>query len=111
MVVSMSADTQITQPPAVPVTTRVTAPSVPAGSTTPTSTTPPPSGAESAAPASPPAFSFQLQIDPETQRVILEARDPVTGFVIFEAPPKTAFSAINGGGASNSRGRSVDRDV
>jgi hypothetical protein len=108
MVVSMSADTQITQPPAVPVTTRVTAPSVPAGSTPPTSPT---SGAASAAPASPPAFSFQLQIDPETQRVILEARDPVTGFVIFEAPPKTAFSAINGGGASNSRGGSVDRDV
>ena len=109
MVVSMSADTQITQPPAVPVTTRVTAPSAPAGSTAPP--TPPASGGESAAPTSPPAFSFQLQIDPETQRVILEARDPVTGFVVFEAPPKTAFSAINGGSASSPRGHSVDRDV
>ena len=54
-------------------------------------------------------FGFQLQIDPETQRIILEARDPVTGFVMFQSPPKTAFSSVGAAAARVARGKTVDQ--
>jgi len=59
-----------------------------------------------------PPFGFQLQIDPATQQVIIEARDPVTGFVVFQAPSKTAFSAVAGSAAqADPRGQRVNREI
>jgi len=114
----MSAETQIAQPPAPALNARVTAPTAPpapslsasgrgasAPVTTPTATV---TGAQSSASVS---LGFQLQIDPETQRLILESRDPVTGFILFQSPPKTAFSATSSSSAGTTRGKSLDRDI
>jgi hypothetical protein len=57
------------------------------------------------------AVGFTLTFDPETQRMILEARDAATGFVIDQMPPKYVvkqFSAQASGKISTSRGTRVD---
>lgn len=114
----MSSETQIAQPPTPVVNARVTAPTAPSApsAVAPRSNgvSPPPIvGQEKPVVQTntAPALGFQLQIDPETQRLILEAREPVTGFVVFQSPPKTAFGSVVGSNSSTQRGKSVDRDI
>ena len=67
------------------------------------------SGAPAAAAAS--AVGFTLTFDPDTQRMILEARDAATGFVIDQMPPRYVvkqFSAQSGVKATPSRGTRID---
>lgn len=40
------------------------------------------------APPTPPAIGFSLVYDPGTGRMILEALEPDSGFVIYQMPPK-----------------------
>ncbi|HTS92982.1 MAG TPA: hypothetical protein VMG55_13320 [Stellaceae bacterium] len=58
-----------------------------------------------------PAFPLSLQFDPETHRVMIESRDPVTGFVVFQVPPKTAIRAIAGASVAFARGKRVDSEA
>jgi hypothetical protein len=54
---------------------------------------------------------FTLNFDPDTQRMILEARDPSTGFVINSMPPKYVikqFSSQGGGSSAAPRGTRLD---
>jgi len=114
LVAAMSADTPIIGTPTVPIGNQTPTPAAAPSVNSPPPDAPAATGASapSGAPASGSApYGFQLQIDPETQRLIIEVRDPVTGFVIFQAPPKTAFSAVSGSTSGNSRGQSVDRDA
>ena len=88
--------------------------------TAPTSSTAAPAGATAPAKAetpTPPAVSggigFKLRYDQDTQRLILEARDPVSGFVIYQIPPQYVikqFSA-NIGSVEPARGAQVDSAV
>ena len=74
------------------------------------------SASSAAAPSVPPAAAagavgFTLTFDPETQRMILEARDLATGFVIDQMPPKYVvkqFSAPAGVRATSPRGSRID---
>jgi hypothetical protein len=57
---------------------------------------------------------YTLHFDTEMQRFILEARDPVSGIVIFQMPPKSAFremEATVGEAAGMRRGGSFDRSA
>jgi hypothetical protein len=57
------------------------------------------------------AIGFTLTFDPETQRMILEARDAATGFVIDQMPPKYVvkqFSAQVSARVAPSRGTRID---
>jgi len=58
-----------------------------------------------------PAFPLSLQFDPETHRLMIESRDPVSGFVVFQVPPKTAIRAIAGASGAAARGERVDREA
>jgi hypothetical protein len=54
---------------------------------------------------------FTLRFDPDTQRMILEARDAATGFVIDQMPPKYVvkqFSAQVSQRAGSARGTRID---
>jgi hypothetical protein len=65
---------------------------------------------EAAAPA---AFGLVLHYDQDMQRLILEARDSASGFVIFQIPQKYVteqFATLPANGA-RVRGTSVDRAV
>jgi len=112
----MSSETQIVQPPALALNARVTAPTAPPASAPPAArraVVPQSASSEqgTAEQQNTPPLGFQLQIDPETQRVIIEAREPVTGFVVFQSPPKTAFSSAGDATPSNARGKSIDRAI
>lgn len=64
------------------------------------------------APASVAAVGFTLAFDADTQRLILEARDPVSGFVIYQIPPKSALKQLSpSASAAPSRGAKVDSAV
>lgn len=55
--------------------------------------------------------SFSLRFDIDTQRFILEARDPVTGMVTFQTPPKDLLKQIKAAAnatAADPRGRHID---
>jgi hypothetical protein len=39
-------------------------------------------------PPTPTAIGFSLDFDPSTGRMFLEAREPVSGFIIYQMPPK-----------------------
>jgi hypothetical protein len=74
----------------------------------------------SAAPAPAPpvhlgsSVPYTLHFDTEIQRFILEARDPVSGIVIFQMPPKSAFremEATAGEAAGMRRGGSLDKSA
>jgi hypothetical protein len=68
-----------------------------------------PAAAAAATPAAPPASAvgFTLTFDPDTQRMILEARDAATGFVIDQMPPRYVVKQFSTQAAA-SRGTSVD---
>jgi len=40
------------------------------------------------------SIPYKLRFDVETQRFIIEARDPVSGVLIFQSPPQYAFQQI-----------------
>ena len=64
------------------------------------------------APASTGAIGFTLAFDADTQRLILEARDPVSGVVIYQIPPKSALRQLSSpASAAPARGVAVDRAV
>jgi hypothetical protein len=100
-----------------PITPVVRPPSTERQAPAPTPSPAAPSGAPAAAAAASapaPAASavgFTLTFDPDTQRMILEARDAATGFVIDQMPPRYVvkqFSAQSGVKAAASRGTSID---
>jgi hypothetical protein len=114
----MPSDTQITQPVAPAIAARVAVPIAPAtGESSAAAQTS--SAASSAATSQEnagsaviaPPLGFQVQFDPQTQQMIIEARDPASGFVVFQSPPQTAFSAINGSAPPRTRGQSIDQDA
>ena len=41
------------------------------------------------------AIGFSLSYDPTTGRMFLEAREPVSGFVIYQMPPKYVIKQFN----------------
>ena len=68
-------------------------------------------GAVQAAVDAPSAFPLSLQFDAETHRLMIESRDPVSGFIVFQVPPKTAIRAIANSNVSAPRGERVDRET
>jgi len=81
--------------------------------------TPPPStdaaATESDAPAkaqAAPVFALSLQFDPDTHRLIIEARNPLSGVVVFQVPSKSALQALTVGAKSaGQRGGSVNSEA
>lgn len=69
----------------------------------------------SAAPKAPPtapAVGFTLAFDADTQRLILEARDPSSGIVIYQIPPKSAITQLSSSASAvPQRGATVDSAV
>jgi hypothetical protein len=68
---------------------------------------------KASAPSTPGAIGFTLHFDADMQRMILEVREPSTGFVIYQMPPKYVikqFSA-SGGGAPSTRGARINSAV
>ena len=62
----------------------------------------------------PPPFGFTLHYDDDLHRLILESRDPVTGFVIYQMPPKyivKQFTATVSPGIAENRGASLDKAI
>jgi len=58
-------------------------------------------------------IGFSLHYDQDLKRMILEARDPISGFVIYQMPPKYVlrqFSAASSAGAPT-RGARVNSAV
>lgn len=69
--------------------------------------------AAAAQPVSPP-FSLTYHFDEQTQRMILEARDPDSGFVVYQMPPKyiiKQFDASASGTVPSTRGGKLDNAV
>lgn len=70
--------------------------------------------AETAPPApAPAAIGFSLSYDAATQRLILEAREPGSGFVISQIPPSYAVRLLSAsfGGVAPARGAKVNSAV
>jgi len=59
----------------------------------------------------PVSFPVSLQFDQATHRFIIEARDRVSGFVVFQVPFKAAISAVNSSTSGNTRGNRVNREA
>jgi hypothetical protein len=62
----------------------------------------------------PSSIGFTLHFDGDSQRLILEAREPVSGYVIVQIPPKYVvkqFSATVRTNLAPPRGRGVDAAV
>lgn len=79
----------------------------------------PPPSASTEASATPTAgnsagIPYQLHYDVETQRFILEARDPKTGAIIISLPPQTAFQQIQSSASATAPsplGNRVDKNA
>ena len=65
------------------------------------------------APKTQPSIGFTLHYDNDTRRLILEAREPVTGFLIYQMPPKYVVRQFTAsvGGIEPARGATVDSAV
>ena len=63
--------------------------------------------------SAPPAFGLVLYYDPDMQRLILEARDRLSGFVILQVPQKYVMEqfATLGASVERMRGKGVDSAV
>ena len=105
-------DTSLTLPLS-PAPAPEPAPRVPAASDTGA----PAAASKAAAPPAPSApvagsspSGFALHFDPDTQRMILESADPVTGFVIYRMPPKYAIKQLSASADTSgaARGAKVD---
>jgi hypothetical protein len=87
-------------------------------SETPTTAVVPASAEEQATAAAPktpspaPAIGFTLHFDPDMGRFILQAREPGSGFVIFQVPQKYAVKQLSASASGTpTRGKSVDSAV
>ena len=110
----MSGEGDIAHPPPLAPASRDTAPRPPVATAPEVAAPPASGGGESSAYAAAsrsPAFPLSLQFDPETHRLMIESRDPVSGFVVFQVPPKTAIRAIAGASGGAARGERVDREA
>jgi hypothetical protein len=61
-----------------------------------------------------PGIPYQLHYDAETQRFIIEARDPKTGAIIIALPPQTALQHIQASAAvtdASPLGKRVDENA
>jgi hypothetical protein len=84
--------------PIVPTPAPESAPRVvaPTAAPVPTAAAAAPSAtADSAAKAAAAPLGFALHFDSDTQRMILEARDPVTGYVIYQMPAKYVIKQLS----------------
>jgi len=121
---AMSDETQITpiiQPPAsVPAARDLTpkptpTPQSPPAAADANATNNPDGTAVSSAPPKPqsaPVFGLSLQFDPDTHRLIIEARNPLSGAVVFQIPSKSALQALTDGEkTAQQRGRSVNSEA
>ncbi|MGO8915003.1 MAG: hypothetical protein ACLQJR_03755 [Stellaceae bacterium] len=72
-----------------------------------------PAAAAAAAPSPPVAIGFSLSYDQATQRLVLEAREPGSGFVISQLPPGYVVKQFSAsiGGIAPVRGATVDSAV
>jgi hypothetical protein len=113
----MSDETQITPTtPIAPTPNAVTATRDVVPKPTPT---PQPSSDNAAtssdAPAKPqaaPVFALSLQFDADTHRLIIEARNPLSGAIVFQVPSKSALQALTQPAKSAvSRGKSVNSEA
>jgi hypothetical protein len=89
-----SASTVRTDPQAVRIPTASESPA-------PASTASPPSAAPSAGatklqptPSDSSVFRLSVHYDASAHRIILEARDPVSGVVVYQQPPQSAFKQL-----------------
>jgi hypothetical protein len=74
--------------------------------------TPAPSGGAAAEEKEPGGFS--IRFDSDMHRLVLQLRDPLTGMVTFQMPPKQAaqqMAATASATATDPRGRTVDGSV
>jgi hypothetical protein len=70
-----------------------------------------PTAVQALSPAVSAAIGFSLRFDPETERMILEARDAITGFIIQRIPSKYVvkqFSARVSSTVVPARGTRID---
>jgi hypothetical protein len=64
------------------------------------------------APPTPKAIGFALHYDADMQRLILEVREPVTGYLIYQMPPKYVVKQFSASAsAAAPRGARVDSAV
>ena len=85
-------------PPIVPTPAPESAPRAPAPAVTPppTAAAPPPAATpDSAAKMVTGPLGFALHFDSDTQRMILEAREPITGYVIYQMPAKYVIKQLS----------------
>ena len=60
----------------------------------------------------PAVFGLTMHFDSDMQRMILEARDPASGYVIFQMPAKYVLKQFSANfHATTSRGASVNRNL
>jgi hypothetical protein len=68
--------------------------------------------ADSAAKAAAAPLGFALHFDSDTQRMILEARDPVTGYVIYQMPAKYVIKQLSTSAQpATPRGTAINRKL
>lgn len=71
-----------------------------------------PAPALSAAKPAPATFGLTLLFDNDTQRLILEARDPISGYVIYQVPAKYVIKQLSASAEpAVPRGRNVNRNL
>jgi hypothetical protein len=68
---------------------------------------------KASAPPASGAIGFTLHFDADMQRLILEVREPSTGFVIYQMPPKYVIKQFNvtAGAIPSTRGARVNSAV
>lgn len=85
-------------PPIVAKPAPESAPRAPAPAAAPVSTAAAPAPVATSDSAAKPAASplgFSLHLDSDTHRMILEVRDPITGYVIYQMPPKYVIKQLS----------------
>ena len=107
----MTGESYIGATPAVaaPLPTREVAPAPPAPSrpvVAPVPAAPAPTPAPTITPP-PPSFPVTLQVDQQTERVIIEAKD-ASGLVVFQLPFKSAGASSSGASSGETRGSRVN---
>ncbi len=115
---AMSDETQITPITPTPPTVIAARDVTPKPTSAPTPTPPPSAdaGATSsdvpAKPQSTPVFALSVQFDVDTNRLIIEARNPLSGDIVFQVPSKSALQALTQPiKSAGSRGKSVNSEA
>ena len=81
--------------PIVPTPAPESAPRTPVAPAPAAAAAAPVAATDSAPKSAAPPFGFALHFDSDTQRMILEARDPVTGYVIYQMPAKYVIKQLS----------------